>query len=411
MLLDEEFLEACYQYLTSARPIQSIEHLKGREKALRQLVEAIDAPGRHAFIYGDRGVGKTSLAHTGAFQAQSSQDAPIIVACDNQSSFSSICSAIVRRLLDLNPLETKGYKISGGIGAFGASANLGLERPASKQDIKITDVNDAVYWFRKATERINFDPIVIIDEFDLFPIIVEHDHFSGLIKQLSDQCIPIKLIFCGIADSLDQLFRAHESTHRYIHAEHLERLTLGKCMEICDDASVGLRIEVPNHLRYRIAQISDGFPYYVHLVCEKMFRSAHSDKKVAVDQECFDFAINQAIDSIEPRLKKPYENSVHKNTKNSEPILWALANDKLLDVQVSNIWRHYDEICATLKIDKINKANFTTKLNNLSKPQYGEILVKPRRSYYTFNEKMLRGYARLRCAREGYDPGPENPGA
>ena len=411
MLLDDKFRKACRQYLTSARPIQSVEHLKGREKALRRLVEAIDGPGRHAFIYGDRGVGKTSLAHTGAFQAQSSKASPILVACDNQSTFSSICVAIVKRLLDIKPLETKGYKISGGVEAYGANLNLGLERPASKPEIDISDVNDAVFWFRKAVDRVGFEPIVIIDEFDLFPIPVEHDNFSALIKQLSDQCVPIKLIFCGIAESLDQLFRAHESTHRYFHAERLERLSLGNCMEICDDASNGLKIDVPTHIRYRIAQISDGFPYYVHLVCEKMFLNAHSDKKRIVDQQCFDFAINQAIDSIEPRLKRPYENSVHKNTKNSEPILWALANDKLLDVQSSSIWRHYDEICSALKIDKIKKANFATKLNNLSKPQYGEILVKPRRSYYTFNEKMLRGYARLRCARAGYNPGPENPGA
>jgi hypothetical protein len=182
-------------------------------------------------------------------------------------------------------------------------------------------------------------------------------------------------------------------------------------MEICDDASKGLKIDVPNHIKYRIAQISDGFPYYVHLVCEKMFINAHDEKLIAVDQKCFESAINQAIESIEPRLKDPYENSVHKNTKNSEPILWALANDKLLDVQVSNIWHHYDQICSALEIVKITKANLTTKLNNLSKPAYGEILKKPRRSYYTFNEKMLRGYARLRCARAGYDPRPENSGA
>jgi hypothetical protein len=163
---------------------------------------------------------------------------------------------------------------------------------------------------------------------------------------------------------------------------------------------------------HRVAKISDGFPYYVHLICEKMFIIAHHDGKILVDQECFELAINQSIESIEPRLKRPYEDSVHKNTKNSEPILWALANDDLIDyVQLTDIWRHYQKITFDLKIPTLTKQNVTTKLNNLSKPKYGEIVMKPRRSYYTFREKMLRGYARLRSAKAGYYPDPENPGA
>jgi Cdc6-like AAA superfamily ATPase len=270
MLLEEDFRRACRQYLTSARPIQSVEHLKGREKALRHLVEALNAPGRHAFIYGDRGVGKTSLAHTGAFQTQSSVAPPILVACDNKSSFNSICIAIVRRLLDINPIETKAMKFSGGLGVLGTSASIGYERAASKIDIQINDVNDAIYWFKKSLEQSNAEAIVIIDEFDLFPVPAEHDSFAILIKQLSDQSVPIKLIFCGIAESLDQLFKGHESAHRYIHAERLERLIPGHCIEICDDASKAVQIDVPTHVKYRIAKISDGFPYYVHLICEKM---------------------------------------------------------------------------------------------------------------------------------------------
>ena len=57
----DEFLTIRNAFLTSAQPIQSPEHLKGRTRALQALQDSLTSPGRHAFIYGYRGVGKSSL--------------------------------------------------------------------------------------------------------------------------------------------------------------------------------------------------------------------------------------------------------------------------------------------------------------------------------------------------------------
>ena len=38
----------------------------------------LQLPGKHIFIYGDRGVGKTSLAQTAAFLQQSADSSPIL---------------------------------------------------------------------------------------------------------------------------------------------------------------------------------------------------------------------------------------------------------------------------------------------------------------------------------------------
>src|SRR5690349_21737323 len=66
--LDQErFVQILQQHLRPSSPIESFEHLYGREKQLEQIKQAMFSPGRHVFIYGDRGVGKTSLARTAAF--------------------------------------------------------------------------------------------------------------------------------------------------------------------------------------------------------------------------------------------------------------------------------------------------------------------------------------------------------
>lgn len=412
MLLPAQFRMRCSQYLTSARPIQNLDHLKGRNEAHRKSLDALSAPGRHIFIYGARGVGKTSLARTAVRSAQPHVPQPKLIACDRKSSFDSLFADLMRGILSLNPLsKDKNWKVGGGLTIFGTGGNLNLEKQASKQDFSVTSVNEAISFVRAALDQIGGEHIIIIDEFEFFQDREDHQRFASFLKQLSEQSLPLKIVVCGIADSIDGVFAAHESVHRCIHAEKLDRLKLGARIEIVNEASLALQIGVPDYLTYRIAQTSDGFPYYIHLLCEKMFSIAFSAEKDVVDQDVFANAVRETIVSIEPKLKRPYDDSVKKNTKNAEPILWAVANDDLLEVQTSTIWRNYEKICMELRCETVTKNNMSTKLNNLTKSSHGELLTKPRRSYFAFNETMLRGYARLEALRAGICLGPENPGA
>lgn len=69
------------------RPIDQQQHLKGREKQIAQIHRNLDSLGRQVFIFGDRGVGKTSLARTAAFAAPGYKLDPVYVACDREGSF------------------------------------------------------------------------------------------------------------------------------------------------------------------------------------------------------------------------------------------------------------------------------------------------------------------------------------
>ena len=67
----DEFIRLLPQLLTPTTPIRSAEFLRGRDKILEDIRRAFIQPGRHVFIHGDRGVGKTSLAQTAAIEHQS----------------------------------------------------------------------------------------------------------------------------------------------------------------------------------------------------------------------------------------------------------------------------------------------------------------------------------------------------
>src|SRR5581483_5958397 len=88
----DQFGRELHVKLSPSDAIQTPELLRGRAVQLDEIRQALYSAGRQIFIYGDRGVGKTSLAQTAAFQRQSSDQDPILVACSPSSS----CFSIVR---------------------------------------------------------------------------------------------------------------------------------------------------------------------------------------------------------------------------------------------------------------------------------------------------------------------------
>jgi hypothetical protein len=284
-----------------------------------------------------------------------------------------------------------------------------MERTKERGQIEIKTVNDAIAHFKSVCSRFSPGFIVVIDEFDQITNEEDHGRFALLLKQISDQKIPVRLIFCGIADTIEKLFSHHASLFRQVHCEMVDRLSLQACLEIMEDASNALKIEMRNDFKYRIAQISDGFPAFVHLIAEKVFTATYDRTLTSVTQEAYEQGIVEAIGSVELTLKRGYEDALHRNTHKYEHVIWAVAGDKLLDVNVDMIWKHYNSICEQLGIDPVTRPNLATKLNQLAQLKYGNLLTKPRRSNYTFTEKMMRAYARLRAEKNGCLLGPENP--
>jgi hypothetical protein len=59
----------------------------------------------------------------------------------------------------------------------------------------------------------------------------------------------------------------------------LERLVWEPRFEIIMTAAEALGIAVDETTKIRIARVSDGFPHFIHLVCEKLFWEVYEDHK------------------------------------------------------------------------------------------------------------------------------------
>lgn len=100
-----QFGEKLNSLVFPSQPIDSIEHLFGRTKELDRIEKALYAPGRHVFVYGDRGVGKSSLAATAANQYQSSDSKYIDVSCAPDATLKSIIVSIAYQAMKVSRIR------------------------------------------------------------------------------------------------------------------------------------------------------------------------------------------------------------------------------------------------------------------------------------------------------------------
>lgn len=411
--IDETRLfELLNQELSASHPITSPEHLFGRELALERIHGALAMNGRQIFIYGDRGVGKTSLAQTAAFRYQSSDSQPVITGCLEHSTLSSVMQDILIKLRKLSPYAGKRVSqekrtASGSLAAHGLSVSGGRESSIqleeTLQPVEI-DANTAVMLLQHEAGQHSKAPVVVIDEFDRMAT-AQRAYFADFMKQAGDQRVPVKFIFCGIADTLDDLLDAHASTHRYLEGIKIDRLHVQSRWEIIDKSAEALGVTVEDDVRRRIAAISDGFPYYVHLICEKLYQILfHADDIVeSATAAHMHEAINQTIQSIEHAIRRPYDRVVQREDgKILERVLWALADHEDLIRTQKSIFQSHQQILSRQQLSEISEKDFTRLMAKLRTSQLDVVrLHKGRRGLNEFCENMFRGYVRLRAESQG----------
>jgi hypothetical protein len=213
-----------------------------------------------------------------------------------------------------------------------------------------------------------------------------------------------------LAKSLDELFNAHMSAHRYFHTVELSRLPYGPRFEIIDNAADALGISIDQTSRYRIAMISDGFPHFVHLLCEKLFWAVFNEENgMTVTPSLFERALQQAVQSMQPELRKSYERATRKYTNDYESILWAVADGDELQRPSRDIWESYKRIMSDLGKEPLIRSKFQDRLNKLKSEPYARILHASRAGWYEYREKIVRGFARLRAMQSGIILEREHP--
>lgn len=406
---ESAFVEKLKETVSPALPIRTVELLRGRENELETVRRALLMPGRHAFIYGDRGVGKSSLAHTAANLYQSSDGVPITVSGSSDGTFNSIIANIAFEALNRSRVEHVSKKTQA-LSFSWRGFSWGGNKEVSPVDFveHLRTIGDAVGLLAEVSKLHSRAPVIVMDEFDTIADVNERNKFASLIKMIGDQEVPIKFIFTGVGSSLTALLGAHQSAYRQLTSVELSRLSWEGRREIALRAAHAFGLDLDDNMAWRIAIVSDGFPYYIHLIMEKMLWEAFTAEETieTLGQTHYLAGLAVAIEEITAELRLPYEKAVLNRDREYEAVVWATADGEDLQRDSGSMYTSYQIVCMKLTEEAVlNRHKFGERLRQLRSTAYGSILksMEKRPGWFTYTERMLRGYVRMQAEANGVE--------
>jgi uncharacterized protein len=411
-LKEAEFRSILETYLTPSGSIKTPERLFGRQRFLTQVERALASQGRQVLIYGDRGVGKTSLALTAAYLITHVETTPIWVTCSEKTEFEDVIQAIGRRSISsAENFELHGNAGGAGIQAFGMGANFARKQPPKIVFERPNNLNECLEIVRYVSDHSSGKRVVVIDEMERISSKDEREKFAEFIKNVPEVGDNLKFIFCGIGSTVNELIGAHPSAGRVLETIQLPRLNHDDLWRIIETVGQKLGVTVDREMLIRIGQLSDGFPHYVHLVGESMFWSINDDTEVVTQVQKRHFAdgIKGAIERAEALLRQQYDIATLKSKlrEDYEETLWALADTTSDSRQVKEIFEWSYKRIVRLKTGKavLSREMFNQRLLALKKPSHGSVVTNFGSGWFGFRENILRGYVRLKAEEEGIELG------
>jgi len=232
-------------------PVTTEELFAGRVGQMRDLIAVHGQAGQHAVVYGERGVGKTSLAAT-MVDIMRPQLIAVRANCDSSDDFSSIWHKVLEEVEIVQ--ETQGA-------GFTSEVRQVLSTAASmlpKVSVTPNDVRRALSIVANATSI-----VIFLDEFDRLDRSKSTGLFADTIKTLSDQLVRATVIMVGVADNVEDLIAEHRSVERALVQIHMPRMSLEELSEIVNRVR-RIGMEVGRDARQQITHLSQGLPHYTH---------------------------------------------------------------------------------------------------------------------------------------------------
>lgn len=377
------------QAFTPAAPVARRDLFAGRVQQLETLVDVVFERGQHAIVYGERGVGKTSLASvlTLVFEDEPKK-LPIRVNCDAGDTFDSVW----RKVLDELEVAVDGRE---GL----VRPRAAVERALGKE--KLTP-SDATRLLKHVGPDI--EAIVIIDEFDTIADPQAARLFADSIKMLSDQLVPSTVILLGVADTLDELLTEHASVSRALVHVHMPRMSVEELKDIVRRGLDLLTMDVEDEALDLIARLSQGFPHFTHLLAQAAARCAIDAQRPLVSVADVNHATKKVAGRIEAWIEDAYEKataSAHDAIYAQVLLAGALAGtDDRGYFAATDVKRPMTQIMGK----SYEIPSFIRQLNALSEADRGPVLVKTgteRKHRYRFVEAQMEPYVIMRSLSDG----------
>ena len=374
-------------------PINAASLFRGRIEQIRDVVDAMTASGLHAVIYGDRGVGKTSLANI-VHEFAGGVVSVSKTICGQGDNFSSVIRRAAGSIQLRLPDRQAGFVADEGHQDIDMLALL----PSPESGPLVPDEVASLL------ARIPLMLVFVIDEFDrLAPS--ETDAFADLIKASSDRGVPATFVLVGVAENIDALLRSHASVVRNLRQIHLPRMSDIELGQIIDEGLAQANFEIDPTARKRIISVSQGFPHFTHLLTQSAARAALDHGRAQIGTDDVAAGITRAVDRSDQSIREAYHKAataVRKNSHWREAIVaCALAeSDERGYFSTRTVAEQYGQ----LRKHEIRQQEVAYYLGKLTQRDRGPLLERTgpiRRYRYRFVHPLMRPYVLMLATRDG----------
>jgi len=368
-------------------PIQEREAFAGRSEHLDLLFRAVQQRGRHAIVFGERGVGKTSLANVARtlLHRPNRELVAVRVNANASDTFDSLFRKVFKRLTHA--------------GSGGARRRI----EDDYRGIMLTPDDVQLELEQFATEQ---NTVIVLDEFDRLQDDETKNAVAELLKALSDFSINATLIIVGIAESVANLILEHNSNIRSLLHVQMPRMSQEELGEIIQKRYTLCGMSATQDSLWKMTFLARGLPYYAQLIGMHAALSAVGRPSNEVDDTDVHTALESAISEIDMTIREHYVRAIiSQKGKNTlyEPVLLGCAlaaTDELGRFQQSAV----SEPLSRIKGKRYSATTYAFHMNEFCSEERGRILEKigePRNFRYRFSQAMMQPFVVLKGLQTG----------
>jgi len=275
---------------TPSQPVGDVRRLAGRTALIRRIIRSIEDQDLHVVLYGDRGIGKTSVLKVIQNLAVRANYLVHYVSCGQSAGFCEVFRSLTGRI----PLLYDGSSDPTSEGKNPSGGSLADYLPDG--DFSVSQLTDV--FGRVEGTRI----LLILDEFDRSDVLGFRQAIGELIKNLSDRSIRVQLLIGGVAANLTDLVSQVPSIRRNVVGIGVPNLTDDEVQEMVDIAEVSGNVRFDAPARRRLTEVSAGLPYLVGLLGQHAVLEAADAKQSQIAQSHVDRAAAIGCEEISSRL-------------------------------------------------------------------------------------------------------------